>query len=113
MKKYFDFNGTINGTNYFLRGLVAAIPAVIANAIFLGGVDYSASGGEAGLALLAFFAVLIPIVVLNLSTLNKRLNALMPDNKILGWVLCFIPFVSWIMSLYLLFANSNIEDHNG
>ena len=110
MKKYFDFNGTISGTNYFLRGLVAAIPAVIANALV---VDYSANGGEAALFLIGVFAILAPIVVFNLSTLNKRLNALMPQNKILGWVLCFIPIISAFMSLYLIFANSDAKSHNG
>ena len=110
MKKYFDFNGTINGTNYFLRNLLLAIPAVFANAFVTSG-SYEGTGAAA--VLIVLFAFLLILAAFSLSTLNKRLNALMPDNKILGWVLCFLPFVSWIMSLYLLFANSKIEEHNG
>ncbi len=106
MKKYFDFNGTINGTNYFLRGLVAGIPALIANVTL---VDPYISGG-----VLAFMLILlIPTVWFSLSTTNKRLNALMPDQKVLGWVLCFIPIISWGMSVYLLFGNSKIKNHKG
>ena len=110
MKKYFDFNGTINGTNYFLRNLLLAIPAVFANAFVTSG-SYEGSG--AALVLIVFFAFLFLLAAFSFSTINKRLNALMPDNKILGWILIFIPVVSSIMSLYLIFANSKIEEHNG
>lgn len=110
MKKYFDFNGTINGTNYFLRNLLLAIPAVFANAFITSG-SYEGSG--AALVLIVFFAFLFLLAAFSFSTINKRLNALMPDNKILGWILMFIPVVSSIMGLYLIFANSKIEEHNG
>ena len=110
MKKYFDFNGTINGTNYFLRNLLLAIPAVFANAFITSG-SYEGSG--AALVLIVLFAFLFLLAAFSFSTINKRLNALMPDNKVLGWVLCFIPVVSSIMSFYLIFANSKIEKHNG
>ncbi len=107
MKKYFDFNGTINGLNYFLRGLLAGIPLGIMNVLL---IDNPAASGS---ALALFFLLLIPSVWFSLSTTNKRLNALMPDQKVVGWILCFIPIISWGMSIYLLFGNSKIEKHEG
>ena len=105
MKELMNFKGTIDGGTYFFRpliGIVFLLPGFIA-------IGVEAEQAGALLLVLGF----VPALILGLSTTNKRLNALMPDNKILGWVLCFIPYVSWFMSLYLLFANSKIENHNG
>lgn len=110
MKGFLDFAGTIDGTTYFLRGLVATLFSIVG----IIGFDYFGAHPVAdvivGITALASF---IGAVVLNFSTINKRLNALLPDQKTLGWILCFIPYVSFIMSLYLIFANSKIENHDG
>ena len=105
MKKYFDFNGTINGTDYFLRSLVGGVSFVVATSI---GAAISVDA-SIWISILA----LIPLFWLNLSTINKRLNALLPENKVLGWVLNLIPYAGFIMSIYQIFGNSKIENHNG
>ncbi len=107
MKKYFDFNGTINGTNYLLRGLVNGIPALVLNMLLL---ENPANHGPSALIMLL---LVIPMVWFGLSTTNKRLNALMPENKVLGWILNFLPFAGWILGIYLIFGNSKIEKHEG
>ena len=111
MRKYFDFDGTINGTSYFLRGLAFAVVAWLFWAVTAGTVHATRASEDA--AIVVFFISLIPLAWANLSNTNKRLNALMPENKVLGWVLCLIPYASLIMSIYLIFANSKIENHNG
>lgn len=105
-----SFKGTIDGANYFWRQtgavLVYALAMVIAFYIYK---EVEVIGG------LVMFLAFGGYITFALTNLNKRLNALMPNNKVLGWVLCFVPYISSIVVLYLIFANSNIkkQDHNG
>lgn len=105
MSKYFDFKGTIDGTAYFLRTFIGGIGyGLLTSVVTAISIDASIFVSTLGL---------IPLVWLSLSTINKRLNAIMPDEKPLGWILSLLPFIGYIMSLFLIFKNSKIENHNG
>tara|TARA_R110000737_G_C14344361_1_gene443913 strand:- start:46 stop:501 length:456 start_codon:yes stop_codon:yes gene_type:complete len=132
---YFEFKNTINGTDYFMRGL-AGVLFIIPMAIFIG----------IGLALLETIPVLagflfllgslfsIPLIWFSLATTYKRINAFFPGKA--GWLtaltfilsiivealnpvgpdavvpLTYSPvyivflLISLIWSVYLLFGNS-------
>lgn len=131
INKYVGFNilnaqslrwgGTIDGVNYYFRSF-AALPAIIVAIIALfAGVSLIETGDVGAVigSIITFLGgvyillVYVYIIWLGLTTINKRLNALLPNNKVLGWIALFIPYVGIGMSLYLLFANSKIENHNG
>ena len=108
MSRWIDFNGTISGGEYFVRGLVSGIFYIAA--LGIASVLSDGTGGAGDIvSLIALIAGVMTSLAFGLSTTNKRLNALMPNNKVLGWVLTLVPFFGW----YLLFANSDIEKHNG
>jgi len=101
MKKYFDFNGTISGTNYFLRGL--------ANSIVIGALT--------GLNEVGALIASIGGLWFALSTITKRVRALADSDDVTGRAILFslgmfIPFVNLILGLYLTFANST-KTHEG
>ena len=81
--KYFQFKNTINGTDYFLRGL-AMLLFVIPIGILIGvGVTIMTSGGNAVLAgILVLLAALlvIPMLWFSLATTYKRINAFFPSK---------------------------------
>ena len=91
--KYFQFKNTINGTDYFLRGL-AMLLFVIPIGILIGvGVTIMTSGGNAVLAgILVLLAALlvIPMLWFSLATTYKRINAFFPSKATLLTVLTFI-----------------------
>jgi len=126
IKKYFEFAETINGTNYFLRQFLSSIGG------FLGGflIGYGLFNEQMGL-----FALGLPIVSaaiwFSLASMYKRissfepenagiltstffslqiLNTFFPDGNPVGIILT-LGLV--IIGLYLIFANSNILNHNG
>ena len=132
---YFEFKNTINGTDYFLRGL-ANILFIIPMAIFIGiGVALlETSVVVAGLLCLLGGLFFIPLMWFSLATTYKRINAFFPGKA--GWLtaltfilsiivealnpvgpdaavpLTFNPvyivflLISLIWSVYLLFGNS-------
>jgi uncharacterized membrane protein YhaH (DUF805 family) len=122
IKKYFEFSGTINGTNYVLRNLLATLVG------FIGGFTVG-MGVVASMPSLTFLGGLfmIPAFWFNTCTIYKRSEALFPEYalvitigmfllhvlQILGEMnpLFFIPPL--IIGLILIFKNSNIEEHNG
>lgn len=111
MRKYFDFNGTISGGQYIGRAFVSTfVYGLICGLVTGSSANYQASLDAAAVI---NFVLIIPLAWFNLSNTNKRLNAVMSKEKTLGWVLCLIPYVSFIMNLYLIFKNSNIKKHNG
>ena len=91
--KYFQFKNTINGTDYFLRGL-ALLLFLIPMAIFIGvGVGILTAGGNALLAgiLILFGGLLtIPMIWFSLATTYKRINAFFPNKATLLTVLTFL-----------------------
>jgi len=119
MNKYFQFSGTISGTNYFLRNILATFLA------FGGGwlVGYGL-GSETNSILMIGLLVLVPAFWFNVCTIFKRSNALFPEQamwitagmiifQVLGEVNQIFSIFPLVMGLILLFKNSNIEQHEG
>ncbi len=124
-KSWWDFKGTVNGTQYFLRplwGILFLLPGVlvtigaIKSAVMKmkeGGEDYHHSFGDnvegliefagewyvaaGGLGVLLFITGYVAAIWLNLSTINKRLNSITPDQKVLGWFFAiFSNLMGWL-----------------
>ena len=91
--KYFQFKNTINGTDYFLRGL-AILLFVIPMAILVGvGVGIISAGGNAllaGILVLLGALLTIPMLWFSLATTYKRINAFFPNKATLLTVLTFL-----------------------
>ena len=91
--KYFQFKNTINGTDYFLRGL-ALILFFIPIGLFIGiGVGIIAGGGNAALAgILTLLGCLfiVPMIWFSLATTYKRINAFFPKQATLLTILTFL-----------------------
>ena len=130
-KKIFQFSGTINGTNYFLRQLLAAVFA------FIGG--FSIGIGIAGMEYTTAMSVLLLIGIViaaagiwvSLSTMYKRFEALHPKQASVYTISLFslqtvstmfgngdtiglvVKLVLVFIGLHLIFANSKIENHEG
>ena len=126
MKKYFEFTGTINGLNYFLRNLV-----LVALGFGVGyGIGYSFVIGNMGLVIV-FAALFAPVMWLQVATIFKRMTALFPsDAKMYTAGLITLQLIQSAMSEdnpfralltivllvfagILIFKNSNIENHEG
>ena len=119
MNKYFQFSGTISGTNYFLRNMLSTFLA------FGGGwlIGYGL-GTEENYLLMIGLLVLLPTFWFNICTIFKRSNALFPEQavwitvgmiafQVLGEVNQIFSIFPFVMGLILLFKNSTIEEHNG
>ena len=125
VKKYFQFSGTINGLNYFLRNMLSYVVA------FTGG--YMVGDGllnkNTGLTSVGFL-IIAPAIAFGFATLYKRMLALFDDDATsytIGIILIQIisqfmeagPFKTLaglfmlIFSCILIFQNSKIENHNG
>jgi len=91
--KYFQFKNTINGTNYFLRGL-ALVLFFIPIGLFIGiGVGIIAGGGNAALAgilILLGCLFILPMIWFSLATSYKRINAFFPKHATLLTVFTFL-----------------------
>ena len=89
--KYFQFKNTINGTDYFLRGL-ATILFLIPIGIFVGvGVALITTNAVlAGLLVGVGALLLIPMLWFSLATTYKRINAFFPNKATLLTVLTFV-----------------------
>lgn len=125
VKKYFQFSGTINGLNYFLRNMLSYVVA------FVGGLILGLGLGKGNMGMTTLgILVVVPAVVFGFATLYKRMFALFQEDATsytIGLVLIQLisqfmsegPFKSLavlmlvIFSLILLFKNSGIENHNG
>ena len=124
-KKYFEFSGTINGSNYFLRNIIATIVS------FFGGymTGYGIGMSDYGLITLGL-VVLVPSFLFSFATIYKRVNALFPENssvitavfivsQIVGQFFKGEPLGGLftlgllIFGLVLIFKNSGIENHEG
>jgi len=119
IKKYFDFSGTINGTNYVLRNLLATFVA------FIGGfsIGFGIGGEMQGLTLIGI-AFIVPALWFNACTIYKRSLALFPEYAVWITVSMFLMqildtfnsafgVIALITGLVLVFKNSDIEEHNG
>ena len=126
IKKYFEFSGTINGLNYFLRNIITTIVS------FIGGylVGMGITSGNIGYASLGFLLV-GPSLWMGVCTIYKRMNALFPTYASIGTAVLLSAQVSsqffgddepikgifglslLIVGLILIFKNSGIGNHNG
>lgn len=126
MKKYFEFKGTINGLNYFLRNLVLGLLGFGVGF----GIGYSIAMGNIGMVIV-FASLFAPVMWLQVATIYKRMLALFPkeaplytgglvtlqliqtamgpDSSVKG----ILTLVLLIFGLILIFKNSNIENHEG
>jgi hypothetical protein len=126
MKKYFEFSGTINGLNYFLRNIVLAILGFGVGY----GIGYSFAMGDTGL-MMVFVALFAPLMWLQASTIYKRMSALFPKDAVMytGGLItlqliqqamgednpfrALLTLVLLVIGLVLIFKNSGIENHEG
>jgi uncharacterized membrane protein YhaH (DUF805 family) len=125
MTKYFEFSGTINGLNYFLRNLLASIIAMFGGFV----LGFGLGSDQMGLVSLGL-VILVPALILSFATIYKRMKALFSENAseysaglIMIQILTqFIPegpfktlasLVLLIFGLILIFKNSGIENHEG
>lgn len=119
LKKYFEFSGTISGTNYFLRNLLAVFIA------FIGGFSLGwGLGSESTFFTILGLIILVPSLWFNICTIYKRSKALFPEYatvitismvllQLLDSVSTIFTLVGIVIGLTLIFKNSNIEEHNG
>ncbi len=91
--KYFQFKNTINGTDYFLRGL-ALLLFIIPIGILIGvGIGILGADGNpllAGILVLLGALLVIPMIWFSLATTYKRINAFFPNKATLLTVLTFV-----------------------
>jgi len=124
-KKYFEFSGTISGTNYFLRNLLSSLVA------FIGGylIGYGVASQIIGYTTVGLF-VIAPTLWYSFATVYKRASAVFP-GKGTGWTVAVL--ISQILmqvfdgealgnvlqafliifGLVLIFSNSEVENHEG
>ena len=100
--KYFKFKNTINGTDYFLRGL-ATLLFVIPIGIFVGvGLALIKTNVVLAGALVGIGALgIIPMLWFSLATSYKRINAFFPGKA--GWLVA----VTFVYSMILEGFNPN------
>ena len=126
IKKYFEFTNTINGTSYFLRTLLAGFLATLSGGL----LGFSIANRELPMITMSIL-VIVPIIWFSFTTIYKRMNALHPKYATVMTVgllalqvsssffhneeptLSFIKFGLVGILLYLVFSNSNIENHEG
>lgn len=124
LKKYFDFSGTISGSTYLLRNIIASVAA------FLGGVLIGYGLVQSTGIIMLGLLVLAPAFWLSITNIYKRFNALYPRNaneytagliflQILSgfgkdqlWG-TLISLVLIVIACILIFRNSNIDNHEG
>ena len=126
MKKYFEFSGTINGLNYFLRNIVLGILGFGVGF----GIGYSFGMNNTGL-LMVFVALFAPLMWLQVSTIYKRMSALFPKDAAMytGGLITLqlvqqamgednpfrvlLTLVLLVIAGILIFKKSGIENHEG
>lgn len=130
-KKIFQFSGTINGTNYFFRQLLAAVVAFIGG--FSIGVGIVGMQNTTAMSVLLLLGIIVSAagIWISLATMYKRFEALHPKQAGVYTVSLFslqtistmfdqgdniglvVKLVLAVIGLYLIFANSKIENHEG
>ena len=119
MSKYFEFDGTISGTTYFLRNLIATFFAYCGGFLIGYGI-----GVEDSFRTVIGMVILAPTLWFNMCTIYKRSNALFAESantitismlvgQVFAQALPVINIALIVMGCILLFKNSNIEEQNG
>ena len=125
IKKYFQFTGTISGTTFFLRHLLTLLLSLITVMVIGFGVGLNQPA-------LIFVGIVLLIGVLWFSLTNtfKRINALFPESAAIYTAGLFslqcvngamiqspyriiLSAILIVMGLFLIFKESDIDNHNG
>ena len=89
--KYFEFKNTINGTDYFLRGLAMLLFVIpIGILVGVGVVLITTNIALASILILLAALLVIPMLWFSLATTYKRINAFFPKRATLLTVLTFL-----------------------
>lgn len=125
LRKYFEFSGTISGTQYFLRNLVSSIAAFTAGGVIGIGIVLNSL-----LVILLGVLLLLPVFWFATANIYKRMKAFYPNQAIalttgLSLLQLISPFgkgepwgvlltiVLLIIGILLIFCNSDIKEHQG
>ena len=97
--KYFQFKNTINGTDYFLRGL-ATVLFLIPIGLFVGiGLAILNSQPVIATILIGLACLtLVPMIWFSLATSYKRINAFFPGKA--GWLVAITILYSFILEAF-------------
>ena len=89
--KYFQFKNTINGMDYFLRGLATLLFAIPMGILMgVGFVVMTSNVIVGSLLILLGCLFIIPMIWFSLATTYKRINAFFPKQATLLTILTFI-----------------------
>ena len=107
--KYFQFKNTINGTDYFLRGL-ATILFLIPIGLFVGiGLAILNSQPVIAAILIGLACLtLVPMIWFSLATSYKRINAFFPGKA--GWLVAVTFIYSFILEAFNPTQSMNLLD---
>ncbi len=125
LRKYFEFSGTISGTQYFLRNLVSSIAAFTAGGVIGVGIVLNSL-----VVIILGILLLLPVFWFATANIYKRIKAFYPNQviaftTILGLLQLISPFgkgETWgvllniallVIGLLLIFCNSKVEEHQG
>ena len=101
---YFEFKNTVNGTDYFLRGLASvlfSIPIGVLLGIGIGILSFGGNAIVAGMFILLGALSFIPMIWFSLATTYKRINAFFPKKA--GW----LTTATFVVSIVLQILNPN------
>jgi len=124
IKKFFQFSDSISGTTYFLRNFLVGFLAYIT------GMGMGIALIQDSISILLVSSVVFVFVYwLGMTTVYKRFNALTPKSANINTVgllsvqffttltpepYSYIPTILLvIVAIFLIFSNSNIENHKG
>ena len=125
LRKYFEFSGTISGTQYILRNLVSYIAAFTVGGIIGVGIVLNSL-----VVILLGMLLLLPVLWFATVNIYKRIKAFYPNQAIalttgLSLLQLISPFgkgetwgvllnlVLLIIGILLIFCNSKVEKHQG
>ena len=124
IKKYMEFKGTISGSSYILRNILTSVCAFISGFIIL------FSNSENLFLIILGLLIFIPTLWFSIATIYKRINAFYPEHVVLFTTILsvtqvlselgkdqiwgtILTIIQIIIGLFLVFSNSNIENHEG
>ena len=124
IKKFFQFSETISGTTYFLRNLLVGFLA------YLTGMGMGIALIQDSISILLVASVVFVFVYwFSMTTVYKRFNALTPKTTNINTVsLLSVQLITTltpepysyiltillvIVGIFLIFSNSNLENHKG
>ena len=125
IKKYFQFNGTISGTTFFLRNILTLLLSLITVMVIGFGVGLNLPS-----LILVGVVLLLSVLWFSLTNTFKRINALYPQSSAIYTAGLFslqcvngamvsspyriiLSAILIAIALFLIFRESNIDNHNG